>query len=242
VCRLRTYDTAVRVGCMGGIGTPEAAASAFLLGAEFILTDSVNQCTVEAGTSDDVKDILQTIDVQDTELAPAGNLFELGAKVQVLKKGVLFAARANRLYDLWHRHGSWEEIDGPTRARIERDYFGGSFESIYEESVRAVAKSPQEIERAERDPRHRMAMVFRWYCGHAMRLAISGRTAQRANYQVPCGSDLGAFNQWVRGTPLESWRHRHVDVVADRIMEGAAEVLRRQLRRLAAMDEPAPKS
>jgi len=231
VCRRRGYDTPVRVGCMGGIGTPEAAASAFLLGAEFILTGSVNQCTVEAGTSDDVKEILQTINVQDTESAPAGDLFELGAKVQVLKKDVLFAARANRLYELWRRHGSWDEIDAPIRARIERDYFGRSFEQVYEE-----------IGTAERDPRHRMAMVFRWYCRHAMRLALSGVKAQRANYQVPCEPALGAFNQWVKGTPLESWRSRHVDVIADRIMEGAAEVLSRQLLRLAAAGEPEQQS
>ena len=243
VCGRRSYDTPVRVGCMDGIGTPEAAASAFLLGADFLLTGSVNQCTVEAGTSDEVKDILQTINVQDTESAPAADFFELGAKVQVLKKDVLFPARANRLYDLWRRHGSWEEIDAQTRARIERDYFGRSFESVYEELVGAgFAKSAQEIETAERDPRHRMAMVFRWYCRHAMRLALSGVKERRANYQVLCGPDLGAFNQWVKGTPLESWRRRHVDVIADRIMEGAAEVLSRQLRRLATTDEPKSKS
>ena len=237
-CQRHNYDTAVRVGCAGGIGTPEAAAAVFLLGADFILTGSVNQCTVEAGTSDEVKDILQSVNLQDTEYAPTGELFELGAKVQVLKKGVLFPARANRLYDLWRCHGSWEEIDAATRVRIERDYFGRSFERVYEESVRVdLKKSPQEIEKAERDARHKMALVFRWYCGHAMRLALAGVKAQKANYHVPCEPALGALNQWVKGTPLESWRHRHVDIIADRIMEGAAEVLNGQLHRLAAADE-----
>ena len=69
-----------------GIGTPEAAAAAFLLGAEFIGTGSINQCTVEAGTSDSVKDLLQEANVQDTSYAPAGDMFEAGARVQVLKK------------------------------------------------------------------------------------------------------------------------------------------------------------
>ena len=44
------YTKAIRVGAAGGIGTPEAAAAAFVLGADFILTGSINQCTVEAGT------------------------------------------------------------------------------------------------------------------------------------------------------------------------------------------------
>ena len=54
------YARQVRVGAAGGIGTPEAAASAFLLGADFVLTGSINQCTVEAGMSDVVKDMLKT--------------------------------------------------------------------------------------------------------------------------------------------------------------------------------------
>jgi trans-AT polyketide synthase/acyltransferase/oxidoreductase domain-containing protein len=231
VCRGLGYGIGVRIGA-SGIGTPESAAAAFLLGADFVLAGSIHQCTVEAGTSDEVKEILQTVDVQDTESAPAGDLFELGGRVQVLKKGVLFPARANRLHDLWRHHGSWEEIDAPTRAKIERDCLGRSFESVYEELRR---NSPAaEIEKAERDARYRMALVFRWYFERSMRLALAGEKGQRANYQVHCGPALGAFNQWVKGTPLEPWRQRHVDAVADRIMEGAAEALGRQLQRFVA--------
>ena len=67
------YRKLVRVGAAGGIGTPEAAAAAFVLGADFILTGSINQCTVESGTSDAAKDLLEKINVQDTEYAPAGD-------------------------------------------------------------------------------------------------------------------------------------------------------------------------
>lgn len=52
------------------------------------MTGSINQCTVEAGTSDDVKDLLQQLNIQDTDYAPAGDMFEMGAKIQVMKKGV----------------------------------------------------------------------------------------------------------------------------------------------------------
>jgi len=223
---------AVRVGCAGGIGTPEAAAVAFLLGADFILTGSVNQCTVEAGTSDAVKDLLQAAGVQDTEIAPVGDLFELGERSRFLKKGVFFPARANKLQDLWRRYGSWEEIDAPTRAKIERDYFGRSFESIWQE-----ARS----QGADGDGRRQMLFVFRWYFDHTLRLALSGTTQQKVNFQVHTSPALGAFNQWVQGTPLAAWRQRHADAVADQIMEGAAELLRRQLQRFAApVSPPAP--
>lgn len=93
------YRKKIRVGAAGGIGSPEAASAAFILGADFILTGSINQCTVEAGTSDRVKDLLQEMNVQDTAYAPAGDMFEMGAKIQVLRKGVFFPARANKLYD-----------------------------------------------------------------------------------------------------------------------------------------------
>ena len=63
------YRKRVRVGAAGGIGTPEAAAAAFVLGADFILTGSINQCTVEAGTSDAAKDLLESINVQDTSMS-----------------------------------------------------------------------------------------------------------------------------------------------------------------------------
>ena len=94
---------------------------------------------------------------------------------------------------------------------------------------------------AEGDERRRLARVCRWYLAHAFDLARSGTRSgtkeHKANYQVFCGPALGAFNQWVKGTPLAAWRSRHVDVVADRILEGAAELLNRQLRRFAAGED-----
>ncbi|MBY8854439.1 acyltransferase, partial [Saccharothrix sp. MB29] len=81
------YARRVRVGAAGGLGSPEAEAAVFLLGAEFVVTGSINQCTPEAGVSDDVKDLLAGLDVQDTAYAPAGDMFELGARVQVARRG-----------------------------------------------------------------------------------------------------------------------------------------------------------
>ena len=111
------------MGAAGGIGTPEAAAAVFVMGVDFILTGSVNQCTVEAGTSDVVKDLLEGMNVYDTDYAPSGELFELGAKVQVLKKGIFFPARATKLVALHHEHNALDEIDEKTRLQIQERYF-----------------------------------------------------------------------------------------------------------------------
>ncbi|ASZ12602.1 ACP S-malonyltransferase [Chitinophaga pendula] len=223
------YGKKIRIGLGGGIGTPQAATCAYVMGADFILTGSINQCTVEAGTSDTVKDLLQDINVQDTDYAPAGDMFEIGAKVQVLKKGVLFAARANKLYALYNQYNALEEIPEKTIVQLERNYFNKTIAEIWEEvkiyfrSVGAAA----EITKAEQLPKNKMALVFRWYFGHTNRLAFEGNIENKVNFQIHTGSALGAFNQWVKGTELENWRNRHVDKIGINIMEGAAQLLER---------------
>nr|WP_051908351.1 PfaD family polyunsaturated fatty acid/polyketide biosynthesis protein [Candidatus Paracaedibacter acanthamoebae] len=217
------YEKAIRIGAAGGIGTPEAAAAAFMLGADFIMTGSINQCTVEAGTSDNVKDLLQNINVQDTTYAPAGDMFEFGAKVQVVRKGLLFPARANKLYDLYRQYNALEEIDEKIGQQIQEKYFKCSFEEVWEETRAYYAKEkPEEIEKAKENAKHKMALIFRWYFIYTTRLALQGNEAQRANYQIQCGPALGAFNQWVKGTSLENWRNRHVDEIAEKLMKDAA--------------------
>jgi trans-AT polyketide synthase, acyltransferase and oxidoreductase domains len=218
------YARRVRVGAAGGIGTPEAAACAFLLGADFILTGSINQCTAEAGISDVVKDMLQDINVQDTDYAPAGDMFEMGAKIQVMKKGVFFPARANKLYNLWRENDALTCLDPQTAKHIQDKYFRRSFEEVYAEtSQHYLALMPAEIDKAERNPKYKMALVFRWYFVHSMRLALTGDLGQRVDFQVHCGPSLGAFNQWVKGTALEDWRQRHADQLGEKLMQETAE-------------------
>ena len=224
------FSNPVRIGAGGGIGTPEAAASAFILGADFILTGSINQCTVEAGTSDAVKDMLQEMNVQDTEYAPAGDMFELGAKIQVLRKGVFFPARANKLYELWHHHPSLDSIDAATQKQIQDKFLGRSFEEVYRETKAYYEReAPTEIERAERHPKVKMALIFRWYFVHSLRLAAAGDVSQRVNFQIHTGPALGAFNQWLKHTELRDWRQRHVDVIAEKLLHDTADYLQRGL-------------
>ena len=221
------------VGAGGGIGTPEAAAAAFVMGVDFILTGSINQCTPEAGTSALVKDLLQEMQVHDTDYAPSGDLFEQGSKVQVLKKGIFFPARANKLASLYRQHESLDELEPKTRQQIEERYFRRSLDTVYDE-VRATCP-PGDLERVERSSKHRMAMVFKRYFRDATDWALAGDAAHKVDFQIQCGPALGAFNQWVAGTELAPWQARHVDVVADRLMTETAALLR---GRFAAMQAP----
>jgi len=228
------YAEPICMGLAGGIGSPEAAAAAFLLGADFIVTGSINQCTVESGMSADGKALLQAMDIQDTEYAPAGDMFEIGAQVQVLKKSVFFPARANKLYSLYRHHESLDDIPERTRRQLETTFFKKTFDQIWEET-RAFFRSSNmehEVTKAEANPKHKMALVFRWYFAYSTRIAMEGKGDDRVNYQIQTGPALGSFNQWVKGTALEPWTARHVDDIAVRLMDAAAVHLNRSFARL----------
>lgn len=236
--RYRPGAAGVRVGAAGGIGTPEAAAAAFVMGADFVMTGSINQCTREAGTSDAAKDLLQHAQVQDTALVPAGDMFELGTRAQVLRRGLFFPARANKLYELWLRHGSLEELDAGTADHVQRRILGRSFAEVWEEVKERYARTkPEVIERAEHDPKRRMSLVFTWYFARSSRLAMEGGTESRVDFQIPCGPALGALNERLRGTPQEDWRQRHPDDLARLIMTGAAELISRAARPAVALPQ-----
>jgi len=67
-----------------------------------------------------------------------------------------------------------------------------------------------------------MALVFRWYLGNSSRWAVMGENSRRLDMQIWCGQSMGAFNQWVKGTPLEAVESRKVSVVAETLMRSCA--------------------
>jgi trans-AT polyketide synthase/acyltransferase/oxidoreductase domain-containing protein len=202
----------IRVGAGGGIGTPGAVAAAFVLGADFVLTGSINLATVESALPDRTKDLLTDVDVHDTTYAPSADLFELGGRARVLRKGTLFHARSAKLHDLWRANASWEHIDPSVRDQVERKYFQATFAEMA-----AGFREP--------DPKRLMALVFRAYCERAERFAVTGAAGREADYAIACGPALGASNHWLRGTELASWRSRHVDELAVRLMTEAAQLV-----------------
>lgn len=220
------YKRNIRIGAAGGLGLPESVAAAFLMGADFIATGSINQCTVESGNSDQAKDMLQEMNIQDTEYAPAGDMFEIGAKVQVLKKGLFFPARANKLYEIYKQYESLDDIDAKIRQQIETRFMQKTFEDVYKDTeAYFLDRNPNVIKLAESNPKYKMGLVFKWYFVRANHLALSGSIEDKVDYQIQTGPALGAFNQLVKKTNLENWRNRHVDEIAFMLLNGAANIL-----------------
>jgi len=234
------YERPVRVGAAGGLGTPSAVAAAFSLGAAYVVTGSVNQAAVESGLSEDGKKMLAEAGIADVVMAPAADMFEMGVKVQVLKRGSLFGVRALKLYEAYRSYDAIESIPAAARERLEREVLGTSMEDVWTETRGFFAqRSPQEIERAERDPKHRMALVFRWYLGRSSRWAIAGEPKRRSDYQIWCGPAMGAFNAWARGSFLADPAQRSVVQIALSLLEGAAVVSRAQQLRSYGVPMPA---
>ena len=222
-----TYKNPPCVGLAGGISTPHSAAAAFAMGAAYILTGSVNQSCVEAGTSETVRHMLADAGQADVTMAPAADMFEMGVKVQVLKRGTMFPLRAAKLYDLYSTHDRFESISEKQRNMLERDFFRCSFQEEWEQTKAYFTRhDPKQIERAEKDPKHKMALVFRSYLGQSSNWANSGDPSRKIDYQIWCGPSMGAFNQWVKGSFLEPPENRDTVTVAMNLLYGAAVVTR----------------
>jgi trans-AT polyketide synthase, acyltransferase and oxidoreductase domains len=221
------YSVPLRVGAAGGIATPHSAAAALAMGASYIQTGSVNQACRESGSSDAVRQMLAQAEQADVIMAPAADMFEMGVKVQVLKRGTMFAMRAAKLFELYRNYDGMEKLPAPERAQLEKQLFRVPLEEIWQQTKTFFTqRDPRQVERAERDPKHKMALVFRWYLGLSSRWANTGEPTRKVDYQVWCGPAMGAFNEWVKGSFLENWENRRVVTVALNILYWTAVLVR----------------
>lgn len=234
------YAEPIRVGAGGGIGTPQAALAAYMMGAAYVVTGSINQGCVEAGTSAHTRKLLAEAGIADVIMAPSADMFEMGVKVQLLKRGTLFPMRAQKLYEVYQSYESLDAIPADERAKLEKQIFRRSFDEVWADTVAFFQeRDPEQIERANANPRRKMALVFRWYLGLSSRWSTRGEAGREMDYQVWCGPAMGAFNDWVRGTYLEAPDNRRVADVAHHMLTGTALLYRLQSARLQAVNFPA---
>lgn len=224
------YKEKIHIGAAGGIGTPVAAFGAFALGADYVVTGSVNQACIESGSCDKVRKMLALAEMTDVTMAPAADMFEMGVKLQVLKRGTMFSNRAQKLYELYKTFASIEDIPMAEREKIEKQIFKRSFNEVWADTITFFRERDTELlEMAMKDPKVKMALIFRWYLGLSSRWANSGESGRELDYQIWCGPAMGAFNDWVKNTPLEQPENRKVVTVAEAIMQGAAALHRNYL-------------
>jgi trans-AT polyketide synthase, acyltransferase and oxidoreductase domains len=222
----------IRLGAAGGLGTPQSVASAFALGVDFVLTGSINQACIESGLHSSGKKLLANVGLADVMMAPAADMFELGVEVQVLKRGSMFGVRAKKLYELYRKYESLEEIPSGEKEKLEANILLDSIQDSWRRTEDYwKSRDSREVEKANKDSKHKMALVFRSYLGLSSKWAIEGLDTRKLDYQIWCGPAMGAFNRWTKGSFLEEATNRQVVQVARNMMEGAVIITRsHQLR------------
>lgn len=233
------YKAPIRVGAAGGIGSPSSVAGAFAMGAAYILTGTVNQVCVESDIHVSAKKMLETVNFGDMMMCAASDMFEQGVKLQVMKRGTLYPVRANWLYELYRTYSSIQDMPKHILERLEKDIFRRPLSQIWEETQSFwLQRDPVQVERANKDPKHFMALTFRYYLGLSSKWAIQGLTERQYDYQIWCGPSQAVFNQWVKGSFLADLENRTVQQVAYNLLEGACQISRAQ--QLRSFGVPVP--
>lgn len=238
--RIRAADPSLpvaRLGAAGGIGTPYAAAAAFALGADYVVTGSVNQACVESGTSEDARRMLAEAGVADFAMAPAADMFELGVDLQVLRRGTMFPQRARLLHDAYVAHDGLDDLAPALRQRLESQVFRRPLSEVWSEvETYFTRRDPSQLARAEGNEKRRMALVFRWYLGMASRWASVGEADRRPDFQIWSGPAMGSFNEWTRGTHLAEPASRGVVEVNLQLLHATSVAARVGALRAAGVD------
>ncbi|CAK8986278.1 Polyketide biosynthesis protein PksE [Includes: Malonyl CoA-acyl carrier protein transacylase (MCT)] [Durusdinium trenchii] len=196
----------VRVGAGGGIGCPQAALAAFNMGAAFLITGTVNQMSRQSGTCDNVRKALSKATYSDIAMAPAADMFDQGVELQVLKKGTMFPSRAKKLYELFCKYDSFEQMPAEELSRVEKRVFKKTLAQVWEETMAFyidILKNPKKIEDAKTDGKLKMSLCFRWYLGLSSFWANNGIPDRVQDYQIWCGPAIGAFNDFIQGSYLD---------------------------------------
>jgi len=154
----------------------------------------------------------------------------------VLKRGTRFAERAGLLRALYTAHASLEELPAKDRKHLERVLFRKPLETVWAETESFFReRDPGQVEKALQNPRHRMALVFRWYLGMSSKFATLGTEDRTEDCQIWCGPAMGAFNDWVRGSFMESPDARSAPEAALNILFHAAVLQRAAVLRAAGI-------
>lgn len=215
-----TFNTQTRLGIAGSIGTPETAASAFTCGADFILTGSINLCTAEAELDSKIKDKLNNLTFNDTDFITSELLSDSSSKEQIVKTGSFFFSHWDRLNSIYASHNSVDELDADTISFIEKKCFHKSLSAVFEDIEQKLSKTQSEM--LNNDPKLKLKQLFIHYKALAHKAGTGNINTSIADYCLPCSPSLAAMNQWLSKSPMANWEQRNIELIAEKIMDGAA--------------------
>ena len=189
------YAVPLRVGAAGGIATPASAAAAFVMGAAYVVTGTVNQACIESGSSDLVREMLAQAEQADVAMAPSADMFEMGVKVQVLKRGTMFAMRAAKLYELYRTCSGLDNVPPAEVAGLEKNLFRAPLEEIWRRREPIFSAATR---RRWNGPSATRSTRWPWCSAGISANRRAGRT--RASRRASSTTRCGAARRWAPST------------------------------------------
>lgn len=220
---INTYVKNIRFGIGGRIGGPASVALAFFCGADFVVTTAINQCTIEANTSEYVKELLQDATENDFAYAPTDELFEFGLRTSVLKKGSLYHIRATKIYEIYCQYNGIEDIPLDIRNTIFMKYYKTSLEEVFANITKQM--NEEEVRRLEGRPKEKMGLIFKWLLVKSFKDACVGNIENKANYLVLASREMADLNRFFENTEHFAWGNRSVVDIAVGLMNVGEKIL-----------------
>ena len=91
--------------------------------------------------------------------------------------------------------------------------------------AQAESRDQKQLLRAQRDAKHKMALIFRWYLGQSSRWARLGEKNRKRDFQIWSGPAMGAFNEWAANGPFQDLAGRNIVAIADALWDDMLSVL-----------------
>ena len=181
------------------------------MGAAYVVTGSVNQSCVESGASDAVQGDARRGRQADVAMAPAADMFEMGVKLQVLKRAPCSRCGPRKLFELYQAYDGLESLpaaDAPGWRRRSSAPAGGA---SGQDCVGYFARrDPEQLARAERQPQAQDGPGVPLVPGDVVALGGAGEPdrARRLPGLVRPGD--GQLQRWVTGSYLKTPGNRRV--------------------------------
>lgn len=220
--RQYNYAEKINLGVAAGFGDPRSVAEFFSLDVDFIVTDSINQCTLEANLPVTLKDSLASCSAADIVMAPAHEKFILGLKSPILNLDNCYPERANYLFDLYAQYEDLTHVPRDAVEYMERDIFGESLENVWlSVSSRLIESGRGEhVRRAARSEKYKMLLVFSSYLDRIRAVNLNENPEE---FFLTINEGMGRFNEWSMGTNFTHWKQRHASEIASALMSAVTQ-------------------
>ena len=132
-------------------------------------------------------------------MAPAADMFEPRDRCPGASARTTFGIEVVASTQLYRvKLTSLDSVSERDKAWLEESIFGKVWRTPGSRpSCTGSERDPAQFQRAEENPKHKLALLFRSYLGLASRWAIEGRVERRSDYQIWCSSAMALSISWV---------------------------------------------